>query len=89
MSPDHPSLASLYMHTYTADIHVTPLLLYILATSLIGIHNSPSEPLEVQIHVLESSTWTNFQGQWSIKKQKSKDVCTSLYTVQTGLAWYM
>jgi len=35
MPLDHPSLANLCMHTYTADIHVT-LLMKILATSLEG-----------------------------------------------------
>ena len=37
MSPDSPTLACLYTHTYKSDIHVTRLL-QILATGLLVLH---------------------------------------------------
>ena len=40
MPPDPPSLACLYMHTYTPDTYVTPLL-KILATGLVQLPRPP------------------------------------------------
>ena len=47
MPPDPPSLAYVYMHTYTPDSHVTPLL-KVLATGLNIV--SSKIPVAVAVH---------------------------------------